>query len=490
MRHINKNYLIAVFLLFCFASCKKSNTNDPVTPNLSKPNVKFTVSTKAPKGDTYVVLPRTNFIDSNFYFKNLSDSSASVTYKWDFGDGGVSTVKNPAHKYSKRGKFKVVLLVNRDNKSSDTLSMQLSVILGQKIISYGESKDIKPIEVLPASDNGFLILGLTTDANASSNSHYFLMKTDSLFNQLSTHDYAANYSFGSFQALNDGNFLLAGSSTSGSSVSNELFKISADGSILWSKTFSNTNRIIRVQQISNGDLLIVAENSVILNGYYPNRTNIIKADGSGNQLWSKLFDGSLIIQFTNNVSLETDGIVFAGSKPTGTPTAYADSLIIVKLDYNGNVINKNTSRWNVPNYAPGDIHIAKTSNGNYNVITAAVNYGLYISSPQGVLQGVVKFNGNTPVINYATSDGNMVVLQTDYQPSSTEGRVSKLNTQGVELWHKDFDDYLYITGAVSMHEYVKDKNLILGYQYATNVDGFHHHYNILLLELDKNGFEL
>lgn len=50
------------------------------------------------------------FPDDLFQFRDLSANGAA-TWSWDFGDGSVSTEKNPTHSYGKKGDFDVVLTI-------------------------------------------------------------------------------------------------------------------------------------------------------------------------------------------------------------------------------------------------------------------------------------------------------------------------------------------------------------------------------------------
>jgi parallel beta-helix repeat protein len=59
-------------------------------------------------------------------FTDRSTGTISST-KWNFGDGTTSTVKNPSHKFTKAGKFKVVLTVsNKDGSSSKSQYVTVS----------------------------------------------------------------------------------------------------------------------------------------------------------------------------------------------------------------------------------------------------------------------------------------------------------------------------------------------------------------------------
>ncbi|WP_295119159.1 PKD domain-containing protein [uncultured Chitinophaga sp.] len=59
---------------------------------------------------------------------DVSLSTAPVTYKWDFGDGSTSIVKDPApHTYTVKGIYNVTLTVKDGNGCTDTLQKQIKV---------------------------------------------------------------------------------------------------------------------------------------------------------------------------------------------------------------------------------------------------------------------------------------------------------------------------------------------------------------------------
>lgn len=55
-----------------------------------------------------------NTIEINF----LNTSQKATSYYWDFGDGSSSTMKDPTHKYTNAGIYKVVLLA-QDHELKD-----------------------------------------------------------------------------------------------------------------------------------------------------------------------------------------------------------------------------------------------------------------------------------------------------------------------------------------------------------------------------------
>jgi gliding motility-associated-like protein len=54
-------------------------------------------------------------------FQNLSTGSGILTYQWDFGDGGSSTVSNPSHTYAAAGTYTVRLITTNSAGCSDTI---------------------------------------------------------------------------------------------------------------------------------------------------------------------------------------------------------------------------------------------------------------------------------------------------------------------------------------------------------------------------------
>ncbi len=54
---------------------------------------------------------------------NFSDlSTGAVSWQWDFGDGGTSTLQNPSHTYTSLGNFTVKLIITGANGCSDSLT--------------------------------------------------------------------------------------------------------------------------------------------------------------------------------------------------------------------------------------------------------------------------------------------------------------------------------------------------------------------------------
>lgn len=88
------------------------------TSSFSKP---LTVGYKAPKAQ-FVADTLAPFVNELVRFTDLSEpgSAAVVKWEWDFGDGTVSVLQSPAHRYARAGKYTVRLKVTSADPSNNT----------------------------------------------------------------------------------------------------------------------------------------------------------------------------------------------------------------------------------------------------------------------------------------------------------------------------------------------------------------------------------
>ncbi|MGQ0738691.1 MAG: PKD domain-containing protein [Bacteroidota bacterium] len=67
-------------------------------------------------------------------FQDLTTGGA-VSWQWDFGDGGTSTLQNPSHTYTSYGSFDVTLIVTTGSGCTDTLVQPDFIVIRRAIIS-------------------------------------------------------------------------------------------------------------------------------------------------------------------------------------------------------------------------------------------------------------------------------------------------------------------------------------------------------------------
>ncbi|MBI2729593.1 MAG: PKD domain-containing protein [Sphingobacteriales bacterium] len=74
-------------------------------------------------------------------FTNLSSGPGTLSYNWDFGDGGTSILQNPSHTYTTANLFTVQLIVNSSQGCVDTIKKSNTLSIGayQSNFTYKDS---------------------------------------------------------------------------------------------------------------------------------------------------------------------------------------------------------------------------------------------------------------------------------------------------------------------------------------------------------------
>lgn len=127
---------------------------------------------------------------------NNTSSNAS-SYKWDFGDGTTSTLKNPQHKYSSMGVYRIKLYAYADDKSYDMYEKNVTIENPKKIYFKGViyeklSVNNKYVKFTLTDDDFFTttwvnsVYKLISTANLP---YDFILATPKLMDGLSEDDY-------------------------------------------------------------------------------------------------------------------------------------------------------------------------------------------------------------------------------------------------------------------------------------------------------------
>lgn len=482
IRNIRKLFFFFAIVAMAGSACKKTEI---VTITVQQPVAVFSVNVADPFTG-YQTQGSANYIDSVFYFKNGSDTGVNIKYSWDFGDGTTSTDKDPKHRYSKRGSYAVKLTVSNDNKAFDTVQQNVTVILGQQIISIGGDTDISPVAIEETSANEFVLLA---SGGYTTNYSYYLFQLDSLLKQKTMKTLPVGYHFISMKATADGNYIFTGS-THGRDKNNELIKMKADGTQLWSKTLSTDDSYSFAAQTPDGGYTVVGTRTVTRGNEVSYNTVVIKTDGNGSEQWQKVLDGEGIA-FANNAVIEQDGIAMAGIKRGNCLDC--DSVMVVKLDNTGNVVWKNVVIAALNNNGWGNTYITKLTNANYAVTTGNTR-GIFFFSPTGAFLDR-KLAGNQVAAVCNSGDGNLIVLQTEYG-NGFRMSVAKLTLDGVQQWYAYPDGRQKVPGGVSccsdsrpvaMQRLHNGGVIVTGSNLVHNLSNYSNHSIILLLELDEAG---
>jgi PKD repeat protein len=406
-------YVVTLSLLIITA-CKKNKTEDTPSP-VAKPKSAFKVLVYdinfKQKKDAI-----TTGLDSAFYFQNLSDQGTDITYTWDFGDGTHSQLKDPSHVYASTGRFTVKLITTRNNTSNaahDTSQVLLSVIIGQREISLGQTITTSATNMVETNDNGYLLLGTSNDVKVFPYEiSTFIMKLDAKFKQQSFKKFPINIQFNSIGTCTDGNFIFTGT-TAGNNIKNELIKTTADGTILWSKVM-NTDGLVNVQQTPDNGFILTGIRNITdrSNNKYP-KTLIIKTDGNGNQQWERFFGVDLGLEQTYNTVVENDGYTIAGAKLyTPVPNVYCancDSVGVIKINPAGTIQWKSIHKWGLNASGIGPVYLSKMQTGGYCATSRSLSGALQFTSA-GDFSNLITLS-YSPWLNASAVDGPVIILQ-------------------------------------------------------------------------------
>jgi PKD repeat protein len=424
-------------LLFFVIVCGCTKTD---TINIPQPAACFTTMVSNPY---YSQMDQgsTARIDSNFYFRNCSDSGSAITYQWNFGDGTSSKDKNPKHAYSKRGKYSVTLVVSNNDRAYDTARQDVSVILGQQDILFGTGLRAEPIDIVETAANEFVLLATTNYTT------FHLVLLDSLLQKTSMKTFPSSFRLNSINATTDGNYLFAGS-TQSADKANELIKMKADGTILWNKVFSSGDFYnYAVQTPDNGYIVVGSRKVPAPSGNINYITIVVKTDANGNKLWEKLFNNEGMI-YSKDAVVEQDGIVVAGVKrrSENSPCYECDSLFIVKLSNQGNTVWESKVFWGLNTSNWSDTRITKLTNGNY-AVSNQFTRGVFYYGPMGNL--VDRKLAPYQILSVtSTSDGNLAALQLGYG-NGQQMYITKLTLPGEQLWNVSPDGREKVSGGYS-----------------------------------------
>lgn len=113
-----KNIIIAViFSSLALSACQEEDS----------------VVSKEKIGACFTVSSETGDVGDEFFFTNCSKNASK--FAWDFGDGGVSTQREPAHIFLQEGSFEIILLAGEDLNDDGVLDMKDDPSSFKKIVT-------------------------------------------------------------------------------------------------------------------------------------------------------------------------------------------------------------------------------------------------------------------------------------------------------------------------------------------------------------------
>jgi len=410
---VNYKYIPVLMLMMVsvYAGCKKKT--DTIIQEVEQPFSKFETKVREPSLKS-LIDAKVNFVDSNFYFINKSDSTSDITYKWDFGDGNSSAQRHPAHKYTASGKYKVKLITSRGEVTAEASELELSVVLGEKYFPVATNFTTTATDLLELRNNDIILIGST--ANMDNNMYFtnhFLMRISSDLKQKALKNFSPDVQLGSISECTDGNLIATGT-LSRNQYFNEVIKMTPEGEKIWSKVYGENDDFYKIQETAGAGFILTGSRIIYENWKPVSKTLIVKLNSEGVVEWERFFGaGDLILDQARNVIVEADGyVVPANKKGDKIPNCKCDSLALVKLKLDGSVAWKSTVQWALNGENTPLARGSKMKNGNYQ-IGAGFTEALFILSPEGKF--LERRLVSSPIFSTAaTEDGDIAVLAEEH----------------------------------------------------------------------------
>lgn len=235
------------------------------------------------------------------------DTLGNILWEHVYPDSGFTETAYDIQKVSSGG----YLLIGQryDSDDGDMVALKVDdqgLLLWKK--TYGGSSYESGNSFVETPDGGFLLFGWTRSYGAGQRDFY-LVKTDADGNQQWQKTYGTSGEEGGANIIRlaDGNYLLTGSGSMGSSVSiGRQYKVTPNGTVIWSETYSYDNNtghnLHETVEMWDGDLVSVGMTNDFSNAGYLIRTN-----SEGQLIWQREYDKNAATDLFYSLLATVDG---------------------------------------------------------------------------------------------------------------------------------------------------------------------------------------
>jgi len=262
------------------------------------------------------------------------------------------------------------------------------------------------------------------------------------FGQEWTYGGTGNNSGSSVQQTTDGGYIITGAKNFGKGSYVYLIKTDGSGDSLWTKIFGGTGDYgCDVEQTTDGGYIITGGTSSFGNGFRD--VYLIKTDGSGIEQWSQTFGGTAA-DGGESVQQTTDG----GYIITGYTLSFGNGdadVYLIKTDGNGDSLWTKTYGGTASDVG---CDVEQTTDGGYIITGATSNFGngdVYLIKTDG--SGIEQWSHNLGGTDYdegysvqQTTDGGYIISGhiLSFSNGSSDVYLIKTDGSGIEQWSQTF----------------------------------------------------
>ncbi len=297
------------------------------------------------------------------------------------------------------------------------------------------------------ADDGYIIAGYTTSFGAGSRDVY-LIRTDAKGSMLWTKTFGesnTDYAW-TVQQTTDGGFIIGAHSGSFGAGSHDVYliKCDANGEIVWTKVYggSSADGAYSIQQTVDGGYIISAHVNSFGAGLHD--VYLIKTDAQGDTLWTKIYGGSNEDRL-RAVQQTTDGGYILVSETLSFGAGSAD-VYLVKTDSSGNLMWTKTYGGSAADYG---YSVRQTLDEGYIIAGYTSSFGTGMSDVYlirtdsiGDISWAKTYGGNSSDFGYSvrqtTDEGYIVAGYTESFGNAGDVYLLRTDSDGNLLWSQSY----------------------------------------------------
>lgn len=460
-------FLPIILTLLNFAtSCSKDNLEEPIVENPKE------VVNKAPNDFEISIKSVTDNTATLNWQKAIDPENDSVTYTIYVGQSII--LENTANLECKLTGLnelttytgKIIVKDSKNNQTIKTFSFTTSKYFLKFVKAYNyadgqSSKHGSPFSMIKTNDGNYVIAG---SSNFNDNgAQFFVLKTDYQGNEIwkKFYGYQINEAVNFNITQTSNGFILAGY--------HHVLNIDNNGNLKWYKEivgYDGSGEIKSVKVDSFGNIFLVGVRGTSVNPEIMVEGLLTKLDSSGNIIWEKAFNRSLISMFNDLIITSSNNLIILGSTETsGTTRAQfiKGPSSVVQMDFWVLQVNKNGEKIWDKTYGDAKYdfpsQIITTRDGNY-VFTGYSAYAekyrrLFKIDKDGNEIWNNSFNtSSTSVYSVAeTSDNGFV--STGFLDFGNYGALGifKYDSNGNPVWEKAYqENFTWLRGYAAVAE--------------------------------------